>query len=157
MLFRDTEIPEFPLELPVGGFQELMNVLTALQKSLTASRSTAVIAWASRFVFNQNKSKPQSQKGERKQGNVRVVQTWTPISSEDCLLFLWKMLNGMSLKRTKKGKYVEYKPVFTDLASFEVYCLFLKFSLCHSIRHSGRKGNRTHSLLPLGNNGFSMS
>ncbi len=40
------------------------------------------------------------------------------------------MLNGMSQKRIKKGKYVGYKPVFADLASFEdILSVFEIFTL----------------------------
>lgn len=65
-----------------------------------------------------------------------------------------------SQKRTKEGKYVGYKPVFTDLASFEdILSVFEIFTLSFHTGNRGRKGNHIHTVPSsiIGNNVFSRS
>lgn len=50
------------------------------------------------------------------------------------------MLNDMSQKRIKKGKYVGYKPVFAGLASFEnILSVFEIFTLSFHIKEMVEK------------------
>lgn len=63
------------------------------------------------------------------------------------------MLNGMSQKRIKKGKYAGYKPVFADLASFEdILSVFEIFTLSFHTGNGGKKGNHIQK-----SHGFSRS
>lgn len=69
------------------------------------------------------------------------------------------MLNDMSQKRIKKGKYVGYKPVFADLASFaDTLSVFKIFTLSFHTGNSGKKGKPYPTVTcHIWNNGFSRS
>lgn len=141
-------------------------VLTALQKSLTASRSTAVIACASpadlfSTRINQNLSLRRGNENREMWGWFKP--NWTLISSEEWRLFIIALEN---VKRHVSEEDKERKIQFCRITSqfsqiwpaLRIYCLFLKFSLVIPYQEIVEESATlsTQSLLPLGSNGFPM-